>query len=188
MTRVKNPGVDFKIVPENLEVFIGKSTVENIPDYQLVDIDYQLAKTFNRLIKRIFDFILALPLLIITIPVWLIVPFLKGQKKISLCLPGVNKSVVKVRQLNKLERRSLINNILLLPFILAGYLSFVGSPLVEYDGRESPFYSKPGITGLIQINDLPVNKTEDLERFEFYYIKNQSIWLDLEILIKSILS
>ena len=47
---------------------------------------------------------------------------------------------------------------------------------------------KPGITGLWQIlgrKDLPLH--ENIE-YDFYYIKNQSLLLDLVILIKTVLA
>ena len=48
------------------------------------------------------------------------------------------------------------------------------------------FSVKPGLTGLWQIlgrMDLPLS--ENLE-YDFYYINNQSLWLDIEILIRTI--
>ncbi len=63
-----------------------------------------------------------------------------------------------------------------MPFIVDGYS----------DWQRQRLAVKPGITGLWQImgrKDLPLH--ENLE-YDFYYIKNQSLLLDLSILIKTI--
>jgi exopolysaccharide biosynthesis polyprenyl glycosylphosphotransferase len=63
-----------------------------------------------------------------------------------------------------------------MPFIVAGY--------DEWQRRRLSV--KPGITGLWQIlgrKDLPMH--ENLH-YDFYYIRNRSLWLDLSILIRSV--
>lgn len=83
--------------------------------------------------------------------------------------------------------------------LLAGNLSFVG-PRAEWIEiarvleQKVPFYKyryiiKPGLFGWAQINYKASKSVEEAkEKFEYdlYYIKNKSIMLDLEILIKSV--
>lgn len=83
--------------------------------------------------------------------------------------------------------------------ILKGNLSFIGprpewSELAKIFEKEIPYYKnryiiKPGIIGWAQIN-FPASKSveEAKEKFEYdlYYIKNQSLLLDLEIILKFI--
>lgn len=77
--------------------------------------------------------------------------------------------------------------------VLKGEMSLVGprpiveSEIAEYSNREGLLFSvKPGITGYWQIcgrSDVKYPERADLELF---YISNQSIWLDMEILLKTI--
>lgn len=83
--------------------------------------------------------------------------------------------------------------------LLMGELSFVGpraewSELAKIFEKEIPFYKKrylikPGMMGWAQIN-FPASRSvkEAREKFEYdlYYIKNRSLILDLEIILKSI--
>jgi len=83
--------------------------------------------------------------------------------------------------------------------ILKGDISFVGPraewlELVKTFEKEVPFYKqrylvKPGLIGWAQIN-FPASKSvnEAREKFEYdlYYIKNHSLLLDLEIILKAI--
>lgn len=83
--------------------------------------------------------------------------------------------------------------------ILRGDLSFVGpraewAELTKIFEKEIPFYKqrylvKPGIFGWAQIN-FPASKSvsEAREKFEYdlYYIKNRSLLLDFEIILKAI--
>jgi lipopolysaccharide/colanic/teichoic acid biosynthesis glycosyltransferase len=53
-------------------------------------------------------------------------------------------------------------------------------------GQRKLFNIKPGITGLAQVSgrsDLPFNEEV---RLDTYYIENWSLWLDLQILFKTI--
>jgi lipopolysaccharide/colanic/teichoic acid biosynthesis glycosyltransferase len=81
----------------------------------------------------------------------------------------------------------------LLPAVFRGMLSFVGppsyssspAPAEKYEGVQ--YWGKIGLTGLVQINYHGDITPEDFEKYNFYYAKNQSLWLDLEIITKSIL-
>lgn len=50
--------INFKMVPSNLEVVVGKSSVEYIDDIPFVDIDYRLHKDITKVIKNNFEKIL----------------------------------------------------------------------------------------------------------------------------------
>ncbi|MFQ6611063.1 MAG: sugar transferase, partial [Fidelibacterota bacterium] len=69
--------------------------------------------------------------------------------------------------------------------ILIGKISFVGSQVVSYEYPDPCMIIKPGITGLSQ---LKYDTRDEIEtNFEHYYIQNQNLIFDLEILLKSIL-
>jgi lipopolysaccharide/colanic/teichoic acid biosynthesis glycosyltransferase len=53
--------------------------------------------------------------------------------------------------------------------------------------EEAPLFDyKPGLTGLVQINRDKISGPEIREAFEAHYIKNQNLFLDLEILLKTL--
>ena len=83
--------------------------------------------------------------------------------------------------------------------ILGGDMSWIGprpeaQELAEWYEGEIPFYSyrhivRPGITGWAQVNQGHVTSIEDVEaklRFDFYYVKNLSLWLDVLIALKTL--
>lgn len=83
--------------------------------------------------------------------------------------------------------------------ILVGQMSLIGPrperiEIVEKLCEENPYYElrhliKPGISGWAQVNDPTANPTKNFEKLEYdlYYIKNSSLFLDLKIVIKTII-
>jgi lipopolysaccharide/colanic/teichoic acid biosynthesis glycosyltransferase len=71
-------------------------------------------------------------------------------------------------------------------------MSLVGPPgIIQPDPRNgsvSPqrYLGKAGLTGLAQIHENDGLTPEEVERYNLYYAKNQSLWLDVQILVKSI--
>lgn len=83
--------------------------------------------------------------------------------------------------------------------VLKGDMSFIGprpeaKALSEWYDQELPFYSyrhiiRPGITGWAQVNQGHVTDVGDVLaklRFDFYYIKNISLWLDVLVTLKTV--
>lgn len=83
--------------------------------------------------------------------------------------------------------------------ILRGEMSFIGPrpealPLSDWYQEELPFYRyrhivKPGISGWAQVNQghvADVDEVLDKLHYDFYYIKNFSLWLDLLIFLKTV--
>ncbi len=70
-------------------------------------------------------------------------------------------------------------------------MSFVGPPefslqqIADGSGSAPVFLGLPGITGLVQINFREDLSTEEIEKYNLYYAKNQTVTLDMEILMKS---
>jgi lipopolysaccharide/colanic/teichoic acid biosynthesis glycosyltransferase len=53
--------------------------------------------------------------------------------------------------------------------------------------EEGPYLGPRGITGLVQLNQRAGFTKDERERYELYYAKNQSLFLDVEILVKALL-
>ncbi len=83
--------------------------------------------------------------------------------------------------------------------ILRGEMSLIGprpeaAALSNWYKKEVPFYRyrhivRPGITGWAQVNQGHVADVADIKRkleFDFYYIRNFSIWLDVLIVMKTL--
>lgn len=77
--------------------------------------------------------------------------------------------------------------------VLKGEMSLVGPrPLVMDEMKFSPSWRKirlkvkPGITGLWQIQGRSNAAFHDWIRYDLYYVRNQSLWLDIKIILKTI--
>ncbi len=154
---VKDPSVSFKLVPDTMDVIIGKTYVDGLADVPLVDIDYNINKTKNKISKRLFDIVFGLLGIIMLSPIALF------------------KRESPARRVFKK-----------LPEVISGKLSFVGcSEYYPYGSKE--VFGKTGITGVVQLNRGQSLSSEEIEKLYVYYAKNQSFWLDLEIIAKSFL-
>ncbi len=187
MSQIGNSGVDYKIVPQNLEVIIGKSSVERLTDYQLVDIDYAIGKAYNRVIKRLFDLIFSIIILIPTLIIWLIPLVVKWIRKSKIQIWGEKGEKEYIIQNDKNPFHGFLNKLFLVFYIFSGRISFVGAPLRQISEQQPHYFYKPGIYGLHQLNRRHIENFTQEERFELFYLKNQDIWLDLEILFKSLI-
>ncbi len=66
----------------------------------------------------------------------------------------------------------------------------------QWYNRELAFYSyrhivRPGITGWAQVNQGHVVRVDDVQEklhYDFYYIKNFSLWLDLLIVMRTFIT
>jgi sugar transferase EpsL len=77
--------------------------------------------------------------------------------------------------------------------VIKGDMSFVGPRplLMQYLGRYTPQQArrhnvKPGITGWAQINGRNALTWEDKFKLDIWYVDNQSLWLDLKIMVMTI--
>lgn len=77
--------------------------------------------------------------------------------------------------------------------VLKGEMSLVGPrPLrVEYLARYSPEQARrhevpPGITGWVQVNGRNALSWEEKFKLDVWYVNNQSLWLDIKILAKTV--
>jgi GT2 family glycosyltransferase/lipopolysaccharide/colanic/teichoic acid biosynthesis glycosyltransferase len=173
--RTREQSVNFHLVPNTLEVIIGKGSVDSLDELPLVQITYNIEKATHRALKRALDLSVSLLLLIS------IYPFVYFKR----LLAGSSRS----------------DFILRLPAVLSGKLSLVGPPSEspaqrQGAGEATPVGSrsgsglnlgKPGLTGLIQLQRSRPLAVEEQEQFNVYYAKNQSLALDIEILLKTLL-
>ena len=105
----------------------------------------------------------------------------------------------RITRLGRILRVTRIDELPQMLNILRGEMSFIGPrpealPLSEWYEAELPFYRyrhivKPGISGWAQVNQghvAEVNEVLEKLHYDFYYIKNFSLWLDLLVLLKTV--
>lgn len=105
----------------------------------------------------------------------------------------------RITRLGRLLRRSRIDELPQIFNVLRGEMSWIGprpeaSALSEWYENEIPFYRYrhvvvPGITGWAQVSQGHVAEIDDVRtklQYDFYYIRNFSLWLDLLIIAKTI--
>jgi GT2 family glycosyltransferase len=183
--------VNFHIVPNTLEVIIGKASVDSLDDLPLVPITYNIEKPLNRALKRLFDVVVATLLLLSVYPfVYLKHTLGSSRSRFILSLPSV-----------LIGRFSLVGppNEPGSPEQTGGPVPFSGqSPLTEHasltrqasftrQAGRSIYLGKPGLTGLVQLQSGREITAEEAEQLNLYYARNQSILLDIEILLKTLL-
>lgn len=184
----------------------------------------------RRALKRVFDIVASLFLLVLLSPVILLAmiavklespgPAIYRQERVGLggrpfmCIKlrsmrsdaekdGVARWAVKndprITRIGSFMRKTRIDELPQLWSVLVGEMSLVG-PRPERPGfveelkREIPFYEirhtvKPGVTGWAQVRYHYGATMEDARRkhqFDLYYVKNNSLILDLLVLIETV--
>ncbi len=171
ISRSRDRSVNFRLVPSSIEVIIGKTHIDQLDDIPLLDIEYNIDRLSNRVTKRTFDVVVSLLLLLSLGP--------------FLLLKGIFVRTGKEKSYRLLH---------LLSGVLKGEMSLVGpmreSTVASQNSRsanKSLYLGKPGLTGLAQLSPQPEITNGEIEKYNLYYAKNQSLWLDAEILSKFLL-
>jgi exopolysaccharide biosynthesis polyprenyl glycosylphosphotransferase len=105
----------------------------------------------------------------------------------------------RITRIGRFLRKSRLDELPQIFNVLRGDMSIIGPrpeacALSAWYDAELPFYPyrhivRPGITGWAQVNQGHVTEVSDVLdklRFDFYYIKNISLWLDLLIALKTV--
>jgi lipopolysaccharide/colanic/teichoic acid biosynthesis glycosyltransferase len=105
----------------------------------------------------------------------------------------------RITRVGRFLRRTRIDELPQVVNILKGEMSWIGprpeaSELSSWYEGEIPYYRyrhvvRPGITGWAQVNQGHVAGIHDIRtklQYDFYYIRNFSLWLDLVIVMKTI--
>jgi len=159
IAKTKHRSVNFRLVPNSLEVIIGKTHIDRLNDLPFVEIEYGLNRLSNRFFKRLLDLVGGCVLYLT------LYPFARRFAGARIRLAG-------------------------LPAVLRGRMSLVG-PTGNGDngmaaGGRDAYLGKRGLTSLADLNTRDDLTADERERYDVYYAKNQSIVLDLEILMKSL--
>ena len=216
-------GVEVKVLTDMFGLLTQKTHLGDIDGIPICYLPLRKPAPFYEITKRFLDITLSLTGMIITLPLWIILPV-----AIKLSSPGpvfflqerVGKDGKRFRMIKfrtmyedtpafdyaptspqdpritpvgKIIRRMSLDELPQLINVIRGEMSLVGPrpemPFIveKYtEWQKKRLEVKPGITGLWQImgrKDLPLH--ENLE-YDFYYIRNRSLLLDLVIILKTI--
>lgn len=157
MAMLVNAQVDFKIAPPESLYLIGSNSIDTSGDLYVIDIN-SITKLSNRRNKRLFDFVTAVVLLVLSPLMLFIVK--KPLGFIGNCLRVMvgNRSWV-------------------------GYKTFV-TEADEKPGLKALPLIRNGITSAFDVQNSLEATIENMKRINLVYSKDYSIWNDLTILFK----
>jgi GT2 family glycosyltransferase len=157
VSALKKEDVEFLVVGDDQDFIVGKTAVSIVEDIPLFEVKFNVSDFKMQIIKHSFDFIVAFIVLIF------IYPFIFFKCKISKKKSDFDIFILKT------------------PKVLIGKFSFVGPKNDIID--QKIFLGKKGITGFWYYE---TNEKDEIEKLDFYYAKNQNIWMDIEILTRSL--
>ena len=178
LSKVSGRSVIVKILPSDGNILLSKGLVEFIDDVSLIKLELPYLDIKHRFVKRSFDFIFSFLFIIITIPFHIYYSFYTLNHRRFFCGSKV------IDTYNYSSKSKLIQKLPYLWLILRGQISFVGTELSYNESDDKSLYLLPGLTGLhiVNSNNRMTNKT----KYDFYYMENYSIFLDIEIIFRTI--
>ncbi len=148
--------VQFLVAGSNQDYLVGKSEITSLEEIPFMRLFYNISSPGHRIIKAIFDIVLSLIVLLI------IYPFIYFLTKVS----G--------------KKTKFAQMILGVPSVFLLKKSFVGPEKTSY--HEGLYLGREGLTGLWNLESVPVDDPNELNKINLYYAKNQNIWLDIDII------
>ncbi len=150
--------VEFKLAGNNLDFVVGKTSVSVLEDIPLIEINYNISNPQHRFFKTVFDYVFGALVLFFIYP-FIYLTGLQSKKQ-----SDFKKFILKT------------------PKIFSGRFSFVGPQNAAE--LNNLYLGKTGLTGLWYIES---REGTNYEKLNIFYAKNQSIWLDLEIIGKTLI-
>ncbi|GAB6862192.1 sugar transferase [Haloplanus litoreus] len=102
----------------------------------------------------------------------------------------------RITRVGRVLRATHLDEIPQLLSILTGRMSVVGPRAAwvdeeaeiesEVSSWRQRWFVKPGLTGLAQVNDVTSTKPDEKLRYDVAYIRNQSFWFDLRIVLRQL--
>jgi len=181
MNETKDMQLTYRMVPRNQEVLLGKASVEDIGDYSFVNVEFNLYHRLHKFTKRIFDIIFSIIISILLSPLAIFGGLTKGFIKKEFWGLNGRKYTILILKSNK----KIIQKFMYLSSILKGDMSFVGSLLISTSNSDPKLICKPGLTGLSTVRNSKFTQSERVV-LDNYYVQNQSLTLDIEILLKTL--
>ena len=183
MDKTRDLRLIYRMVPSEQDILLGKTNIEDIGGIPFINIEYNFYQKLHKLSKRIFDVIISIFLLTVSFPITFFFTIL--GKLVTIQFWGEDGTVINSRIFK--TRNKLIRDIPLLLDVLKGKISVVGSSLIDSNELNTGILCKPGITGLERIRNIKF-QADTRRAAQHYYIQNQNLKLDVEIIIKTLLN
>ncbi len=216
VVRCEKTGAGFKIVTDLASIVTGGAMLSSVAGLPVIDLKEERHDWGRRAAKRTLDLVLSAMITVVTLPIMILLGILihliiQGSILIKQERVGRNgrlfkmlrfrvlsptKDMVRTAPISRFGRflqRTHLDELPQLLNVLRGEMSLVGPrpEVPEIVNTYEAWQRKrldvaPGITGLWQIlgpGDRPLH--ENLE-YDFYYIRNYNIWMDLSILVQTI--
>ena len=185
LTEMRDYSIEAKLIPDNMDFMLGKSQVDYLDDIPLLDIDLLYQSGWNTFLKRALDIVVSALILLFLTPI-LFWPVLRKRERTKPIYFLKGKHQYGSFKLFEPIKENWWKNFYLLSYhVLRGNISLIGAPLTTIPMKRSYEY-RNGITGLAQVNRNRIYAEEDIERFDLHYLQNYTIWMDIDILIKSL--
>lgn len=152
--------VEFLVSGSGYDFVVGKSNITLLDDIPLMRVEYNISSFVHQLSKRILDIALSLFLLITIYPISILI-----------------KNILKIDS-------DLLKFAVQIPDVLRQKKSFVGPQFRTH--INDLYVGELGLTGFWYIENINPEDKEEINRLDIYYAKNQNVWLDLEILGRTI--
>ena len=173
----------YRVVPNEQDILLGKTNIEDIGGISFINIEYNLFHKVHRFSKRVFDIMISSFLILIFSPI--IIGLTVSGKLVKVSFWDENSLIINSRVFK--TKSKFLRDMPLLFDVLKGGISIVGSSLIDSKESDPGILCKPGITGLERIKNLKF-KSEARKAAQYYYIQNQNLKLDVEIIIKTLLN
>lgn len=221
--------INFANIATFYEELMGKIHLDLVDKMWFLENFNRINNGWYGFFKRIFDIVVSLIILVLTLPLWIIVAVIiksdskgpiffvdtrlgKNQKPFKLAKfrtmsinnndqsPTIKNNDTRITRIGRVLRKTRIDELPQLLSVIKGEMSIVGPRperpmLVEKLTPVIPYYNirmliEPGITGWDQVSgEYHSPSREDTIKklqYDFFYIKNRSIYLDISILLKTI--
>ncbi len=216
VVQCEKTGAGFKIISDLLSIVTGKAGISDFAGLPIVDLKEERHDWGRRMAKKLVDLVLGSLILVLLFPLLLLISVIvhlsiPGSVLVREERVGKNGRLFKMyrfrvhvkghgsgedtpgTRVGRFLRKSYFEELPQILNVIRNEMSLVGPRpevpeiVATYEiWQRKRLELPPGITGLWQIitpGDRPLH--EDLE-YDFYYIKNYSIWMDLSILLQTI--
>lgn len=193
-------GVRFYVVPDLLQLSFERAELSEIAGVPLLGVRQAAITGWSASVKRVFDVLLAGPLLLLVAPAlcvrWLLSrgrpgPFLRRVETVG--RNGVLFDRYEIASDRTTGWKNVINGAPALINVLRGELSMVGplaarrSDLARYDNwHVQRLRVTPGLTGLWAVQSRRDLTFDEMVRLDLFYAEHWSLWLDVKTLLQNV--
>lgn len=201
--------IDVSVVPHGYDLYSSQARILDLGGLPVVKVESRLPQPFDLFLKRLCDLLLVIPLLVLSLPVWIFLASglrLRGRralyaevrcgrngKNFGMFRFNIPRHASNLSKFDAFLDRLSLTELPQLWNVALGDMSLVG-PRPEDPGRVQNYsdwqrqrlFVKPGITGLAQVQGLrDENSSDEKSRYDLQYIHNWSPLVDLSLILQT---